>query len=214
MQIRISNANLHEFAVTRVPGHLSRQELQLATLKSKTMLGAERNLVRLVPHQPLWQQCFREESERLSAALGDQVVQIEHVGSTSVPGLEAKPILDIVVAVRDLAGSASFEQPLRELGYVHKMENDMPGRLYFVKRTAEGLSTHHLNVTEPGTECWVTHVGFRDYLRAHPKARQEYQELKRDLARRHQKDRPAYTEGKSAFIQRVLALAASGKEDG
>lgn len=171
------------------------------------MLGAERNLVRLVPHQPLWQQCFRDESEHLSSALGDQVAQIEHVGSTSIPGLEAKPILDIVMAVRDFTSAASFEQPLRECGYIHKVENDMPGRIYYVKRTADGLSTHHLNVTWLGSECWAEHVRFRDYLRTHPDAKQEYQELKRDLARRHRTDRPAYTQGKSSFIRRILELA-------
>jgi len=148
------------------------------------MLGCERHLVRLVPHQASWADLFRQEAQRLRAALGDQVVRIEHVGSTSVPGVDAKPILDIVVAVRDMAEVAAFEQAVRPLGYIHQAENDMPGRLYFVKRLPDNRSTHHLNITELGTECWFTHVAFRDYLREHPEARDEYRTLKLDLVRR------------------------------
>jgi len=175
------------------------------------MLGCERDRVTLVPYQPAWPRLFREEARRLRAALGDHVVQIEHVGSTAVPGLDAKPILDIVVAVRDMSDAARFEEALAPLGYLHKTENDRPGRLYFVKRLPDDSSTHHLNITELDTECWFTHVAFRDYLRSHPQAREEYGDLKRALAHRHHHDRAAYQEGKASFIQRVLS-AAGGKQ--
>ena len=144
------------------------------------MLGCERHLVRLVPHQRAWADLFGQEAERLRAALGDHLVCLEHVGSTSIPGLHAKPILDIVVAVRDMANASLFEEAVAPLGYVHMPEHDMPGRLYFVKRTEDDKSTHHLNITELGTECWFTHVAFRDYLLACPEAMEEYREL-RDL---------------------------------
>ncbi|NIO76704.1 MAG: GrpB family protein [Armatimonadetes bacterium] len=170
------------------------------------MLGCERHLVRLVPYQPAWAELFQQEAEQLRAALGDQVVQIEHVGSTSIPGLDAKPILDIVVAVRDMADAAVFEEALKPLGYVHKAENDRPGRLYFVKRLPDDRSTHHLNITELDTECWFTHVAFRDYLREHPEARQEYQRLKLDLVSQSSSDRAAYQEGKQDFIERILEI--------
>jgi GrpB-like predicted nucleotidyltransferase (UPF0157 family)/aminoglycoside phosphotransferase (APT) family kinase protein len=171
------------------------------------MLGCERDLVRIVPYQAGWADLFQQEASALKRALGDQVVCIEHVGSTSVPGLDAKPILDIVVAVCDMADATSFENVLAPLGYVHKAENDRPGRLYFVRRTADDRSTHHLNITELGTECWFTHVAFRDYLREHAEAREEYRKLKLDLARRHALDRAAYQGGKGAFIERALSLA-------
>jgi len=174
------------------------------------ILGCERTGVKLIPHQAAWAELLRQEAERLRAALGDQVVRIEHAGSTSVPGLDAKPILDIVVAVRDMTEVAAFEQALRPLGYVHQVENDQPGRLYFPKRLPDDRSTHHLNITELGTECWLTHVAFRDYLRDHPESREEYRKLKLDLGRRHSTDRAAYQEGKRAFIERVLALAHEG----
>ena len=168
------------------------------------MLGCERHLVRLVPYQAAWADLFRQEAEGLRAALGENVVGIEHVGSTSIPGLDAKPILDIVVAVRDMTDAAVFEEALKPLGYVHRAENDRPGRLSFVKRLPDDRSTHHLNITELGTECWFTHVAFRDYLREHPEAREEYRKLKLDLVERHARDRAAYQEGKAAFIRRIL----------
>ena len=171
------------------------------------MLGCERDRVTLLPYQPAWPSLFAEEAERLRLALGEHVLRVEHVGSTAVPGLDAKPILDIVVAVRDISGAAPFEEALAPLGYIHKAENDRPGRLYFVKRLPDDRSTHHLSITELDTECWFTHVAFRDYLRSHPEAREEYGKLKSALARRHHHDRAAYQEGKAAFIQHVLSAA-------
>lgn len=171
------------------------------------MLGCERNRVRPVPYQAAWADLFRQEASALQRGLGDQVVCIEHIGSTSMPGLDAKPILDIVVAVQTMADERSSEEALAPLGYLHKSENDRPGRLYFVKRTADERSTHHLNITELGTECWFTHVAFRDYLREHAESRAEYRKLKQDLARRCQHDRAAYQEGKEEFIERILAIA-------
>jgi GrpB-like predicted nucleotidyltransferase (UPF0157 family) len=174
------------------------------------MLGCERDRVTLLPYQRAWARLFREEARRLRAALADRVLRVEHVGSTAVPGLHAKPILDIVVAVRDMSDAARFEEALAPLGYIHKAENDRPGRLYFVKRLPDDRSTHHLNITELDTECWSTHVTFRDYVRSHPEAREEYGKLKRALARRHHHDRAAYQEGKASFIQQIL-LVVSGQ---
>ena len=171
------------------------------------MLGCERHLVRLVPYEPAWAELYREEEARLRAALGDHVVQIEHVGSTSVPGLHAKPILDIVVAVRDMGDVTMFEEVVGRLGYEHRPEHDMPGRLYLVKSTADDKATHHLNITELGTECWFSHVAFRDYLRTWRAIMEEYRSLKDELARHHQQDRRGYLAGKGPFITRILNLA-------
>ena len=174
------------------------------------MLGCERHLVRLVPYQAAWADLFQQEAEGLRAALGENVVGIEHVGSTAVPGLDAKPILDIVAAVRDMTDAAVFEEALKPLGYVHKAENDRPDPLYFVKRLPDDRSTHHLFITKLGTECWFTTVAFRDYLREHPEDREEYRKLKLDLVSRSSSDRAAYQEGKAAFIEHILSLAGEG----
>jgi len=171
------------------------------------MLGCERHLVRVVPYRPAWTELFQQEAERLRAALSDQVVPIEHVGSTAVPGLDAKPILDIVVAVHSMIDARPFENALTPLGYIHKSENDMPGRLYFVKRLPDDRSSHHLFITELGTECWFTTVAFRDYLLSHPRAREEYRRLKLHLAHTHGHERSAYQEGKALLIERPLTEA-------
>ena len=114
-------------------------------------------------------------------------------------------------------GEFFIEEAVSPLGYVHVPEHDMPGRLNFVKRTDDDKSTHHLNITELGTECWSTHGAFRDYLCACPEAMEQYGELKQDLAGRHQQDRPAYLAGKAPFIGRILELAREagmGAHDG
>ena len=171
------------------------------------LIGSEKGVVQLVPYQPGWHKCFHEESERLRSALGHHVVHIEHVGGTAIPGMDAKAIIDIMVAVQSIADARPFEQALTPLGYLHQKANDLPGRLYFVKRRSDGRPTHHLNLTGIGSDCWRDHVSFRDYLRSHPEARVEYQRLKRDLAQRYSHDRPAYTEGKAGFVQKTLRLA-------
>jgi len=190
----------------------SLEQLSAARLRAAVEMlpghqGCERYLARLVPHRAEWADLFAAEAEHLRAALGEHLLAIEHVGSTAVPGLEAKPILDVVVAVPHIGDPAQFDPLLAPLGYLRKPDED-PLRLYFVKEAPDGRTTHHLNITEPGTECWVTHVRFRDYLLAHPEAQEQYQSLKRDLARRHAQDRPAYAGGKAEFIRTLLARAA------
>jgi GrpB-like predicted nucleotidyltransferase (UPF0157 family) len=106
-----------------------------------------------------------------------------------------------------MSDAAAFEEALSPLGYLHKTDNDRPGRFYFVKRLPDDRSTHHLNITQVGTECWFTHVAFRDYLREHPQAREEYRKLKLDLVSRHSADRIADQQGKEEFIKRILSIA-------
>jgi GrpB-like predicted nucleotidyltransferase (UPF0157 family) len=172
------------------------------------MLGLERDLVRLVPYRPGWARCFQEEALRLRAALGDCALAIEHIGSTAIEGVEAKPILDLQVGVRSVADAAFFQQALAPLGYEGGEDPEIPGRLYFVKRTAQGKSTHHLNVLEMESELWTSHLRFRDYLRAHPEARARYRRLKADLAHRFAHRRRAYTDAKATFIKAILEAAA------
>lgn len=132
---------------------------------------------------------------------------VEHVGSTSVPGLDAKPILDIVIAVESLRKAAAFAPGLEKLGYIRRPNGDTPSRLFFAKGP-EASRTHHLSVTELDSDTWIEQIAFRDYLRASREVRDEYQALKRQLAKLHPNDRPAYTAKKAEFIQQTLALIA------
>ncbi|HEX8070757.1 MAG TPA: GrpB family protein [Pyrinomonadaceae bacterium] len=168
------------------------------------MLGLTSDAVALVPHTELWHQLFTEEAARLRAAAGAHFVAIEHVGSTSVCGLSAKPILDIAAAVRELADVGPCVAPLADLGYEYRGAAGIPGRRYFVKGEPR---THHLHVAEWRGDFWRTHLLFRDYLRRHAEAAAAYEALKRELAQKYRTNRVAYTEGKAAFIEHFLRLA-------
>ncbi len=137
---------------------------------------------------------------------------VEHVGSTAVPNLAAKPIIDIMVGIRTLAEAPLVVEPLANIGYeyVPEYEVTMPERRYFHKGP-EMARTHHLHMVEPTSEFWKRQLAFRDYLRAHPDAAEEYARLKRGLAVQYQWDRNAYTDAKTEFVQAVLSKARRDK---
>jgi GrpB-like predicted nucleotidyltransferase (UPF0157 family) len=172
--------------------------------------------VRIVDYDPRWPGMYEDERKRIVESAGDWLVAIEHLGSTSVPGLAAKPVIDMVAAVATLDDAKKIIEPLRALGYdyVPEYEVELPERRYFRKgrRGAEG-DKYHLHVVELGSEFWLRHLAFRDYLRHHPEAVREYAELKRRLAIKHGTDVDAYTDAKSGFIrgieQKAVAAARS-----
>ena len=163
--------------------------------------------VEIVDYDPRWPILFDEEAERLRATLDPSlIVGLEHFGSTAIPGLSAKPIIDILIAVRSLADAqASFVEPLRNLDYVYWAENPRKDRLFFVKGMPPFGSrrSHHVHVTEPHGEMWQR-LAFRDYLRAHPEEAAIYEQLKRRLASEYKRDREAYTDAKSAYVESVM----------
>jgi GrpB-like predicted nucleotidyltransferase (UPF0157 family) len=153
---------------------------------------------------------YQTEKARIVLALGTLVRAIEHIGSTSVPGLAAKPTIDTLVGIGNLADIAKCIEPLEQIGYQHRpaFEAQFPGGHYFRRRNELGQHTHHIHVTEFNSEFWQRHIAFRDYLRAHPRVGKQYEELKRDLARQFPNDRKRYTEGKSAFIREIEKRAS------
>ena len=161
--------------------------------------------VAVVEYDPRWPARYDEERERLAAALGDDAAVIEHIGSTAVPGLAAKPIIDILVAARRFPLGASHVAAMEALGYEHLGEYGIPGRAYFRRRSPRPR-THHVHVYAAGYDRIRAHLLFRDYLRAHPMEAARYGDLKRELARRHL-DPAAFQTGKSAFIVEVLERA-------
>lgn len=163
--------------------------------------------VEIVNYDRRWPALFDAEAKRLRAALDpSSIVGLEHFGSTAVPGLSAKPIIDILIAVRSLAAArAFFVEPLENLDYICWAENPKTDRLFFVKGMPPFGSkrTHHVHVTEPHGEMWQR-LAFRDYLRAHPEEAATYERLKRRLAMEHRADREAYTGAKSTYIESVM----------
>ena len=170
------------------------------------MVGLPRGLVRVVAYRPVWKSLFEEEAARLRALMGAAALSVEHVGSTAVEGMDAKPVIDVLVGVRDLEEARGWIPELEARGYEFRPDADIPDRLFFAKGPRE-LRTHHLSLAEPSSDFYTKHVLFRDYLRAHPAACEEYRALKHRLARAFPTDRASYTEGKRAFVEHILALA-------
>lgn len=167
--------------------------------------------VEIVPYDPAWPEMFRAEAAHLRACLPPELVgRIEHFGSTAVPGLCAKPIIDILVEVASLAETKKRIVPiLTARGYDYLWRPTWGGDVppfyaWFIKRDEAGRRTHHIHMVERDFEHW-DRLLFRDYLIAHPETARAYGELKLSLARHHPRDRVAYTEGKREFIARLMA---------
>lgn len=174
------------------------------------MLGLDRKSILLVPHRAEWKSFFESEADLLRESAGDYLVAVEHIGSTAISGLDAKPIIDILAGVRNIEDAERCIAPLVKIGYEYRGEQGIAGRFYFRKGTGD-VSTHHLNIVEMTSDFWQNHILFRDYLRRHADAAQEYGNLKRELAVKYKGNRPAYTEAKAAFIESVLKKAAASK---
>ena len=156
-----------------------------------------------------WPERFAVEAAQMQDVFGAaNVIAIEHFGSTAIPGLAAKPVIDLLVIVRSLAEAKNAVETMRGLGYAYWYDNPRPDRLFFVKGLPpNGQRTHHVHVAEPGSDKAQSGLLFRDYLRAHTDARDAYATLKRELASRHQSDREAYTEAKTDFVNAIVEKA-------
>ena len=163
--------------------------------------------IEIVDYDPRWAFLFNEEAARLRAVLDPSlIVGLEHFGSTAIPGLAAKPIIDILIAVRSLAAArATFVEVLQKLDYIYWADNPRKDRMFFVQGMPPFGSrrSHHVHITEPTGELWHR-LAFRDYLRAHPDEAATYERLKKRLAVEHQTDREAYTDAKSVYVESVM----------
>jgi GrpB-like predicted nucleotidyltransferase (UPF0157 family) len=158
--------------------------------------------VELVEHDPGWAKLYEQEATKLSAIFDGAVVGIEHIGSTAVPHLCAKPIIDVLVGLRELQLDDEQIAAMESLGYAYLGEHGLPGRLFFRKEPR----THHVHVVEHRGEHWERQLTFRDALRADPDERRRYDEYKRALAAEGH-PREVYTELKTPFIREVEARA-------
>jgi len=168
------------------------------------MIGLERGMVRLVPYTPEWMRLFELEKASLQNVVGRYILDVQHIGSTSIPGMPSKPIIDIAIAVADFEGARVCLPLLEGLGYEYKGEFGIPHRHYFVKGDPR---TFHIHMSEITSLEWQNSLLFRDYLRLHADMATEYAELKAQLALKYPQDRSAYLDGKASFVQRVLQTA-------
>jgi GrpB-like predicted nucleotidyltransferase (UPF0157 family) len=171
--------------------------------------------IEIVHYDPNWPRLFEEERALIERVLpADRVLAVEHAGSTAIPGLAAKPIIDIFLAVRSIEmARTALVAPIEAIGYVYWAENPDKARMFFVKGMPPygERRTHHIHIMEPSNAAWQRTLIFRDYLRAHPDEAERYQQLKRDLAQHHRSDREAYTRAKDSY---VLAVAEMARKDG
>lgn len=166
------------------------------------------NPITIVDYDPRWPRWFEEEKQRLLAALAPRVICIEHIGSTAVPGLAAKPILDISAALADREEIEPYKEALQALGYSELPINPIAQRRLFCKG-AYNEGSHHLHVTTYGTSIWADPLLFRDYLRAHPARATIYMQVKRQAAAQHQRDLNGYHDQKSELISVLMEEARS-----
>jgi GrpB-like predicted nucleotidyltransferase (UPF0157 family) len=166
-----------------------------------TMTRPADNIV-IAEYDPAWPQMFEEERARLQQAIGEWAFAIEHVGSTSIPGLAAKPIIDIGITLNELIDALKCITPLHQLGYQCCGEFSIPGQI------TDGVGrTHQIHMYQRNHEQFRWHIAFRDYMRAHPEDAAEYATLKRDVASRHGDDIEKYIEGKHDYIRDILRRA-------
>ncbi len=163
--------------------------------------------VDLAPHNPEWVTHFEAEAERLTAVFQPHLRAVHHIGSTAIPGIKAKPIIDILIEVDDIERVDGYNAAMGALGYIAKGENGIDGRRYF-RRGSDVHHTHHIHVFQTGHPEIERHLNFRDYLIANPPVAQAYSRLKESLSRSHYSDPPSYTTNKTDFVETALAEAA------
>ena len=157
------------------------------------------------PYSETWEQAFLDIKAEIADALGALAIRIEHVGSTSVRGLSAKPIIDLDVVIQDRSALAAAIAALERIGYRHEGDLGIPGREAFAYDGKEHLTEHHLYVCPEDSAELMRHIAFRDYLRSHPEAVRAYSRIKEEGARLYPYDREKYTGYKSSFIEKIYA---------
>jgi GrpB-like predicted nucleotidyltransferase (UPF0157 family) len=165
------------------------------------VLGLAQTQVRLHAPTPLWAGLYREEEARLKAALGPALLAVEHYGSTSVGGIQAKPIIDILAGIARLEDGPTLIAPLAALGYDYAGDKAVPEHHIFGKGEER---THLLHIVEYGSPIWIEALNFRDALRADDQLAREYEALKITLSEKYAERRADYTAAKASFIQAVL----------
>lgn len=159
--------------------------------------------VEVVPYDSKWREAFEVESKLVTDALGENVIAIHHIGSTAIPGIYAKPIIDLLVEVKDIVKVDGQTLSMELLSYEVMGEYGIPGRRYFRKSSQEGVRTHHVHTFKVGSEHVECHLAFRDYMIARPEDAQSYSELKRGLAREHSTNIDRYVNGKEEFVKEM-----------
>ncbi|UJL47099.1 GrpB family protein [Virgibacillus sp. NKC19-16] len=159
----------------------------------------------VTPYNKSWPKMFEKEASKLHAVFGSEIIQIHHVGSTSVKGLKAKPVIDIMPVVKSISRIDEYNAAMIDIGYEPKGENGIQGRRFYQKGGDE--RTHHVHVYESGSSNIERHLAFRDYLRTYPEALKKYADLKEELSKRFLYDVASYTKEKGQLVSEIESKA-------
>jgi GrpB-like predicted nucleotidyltransferase (UPF0157 family) len=170
----------------------------------KTMIGLTPGTVKLRHYTALWRNRFRTEDRRLKRYTSGSRYLLEHIGSTAIQGLDAKPIIDMAMMIPSLHRLPLWVKKIEMAGYTYKGEYGLPGRHFFIRGNPV---THHLHLVSKGSEHWPRWILFRDYLRANPDEAQKYNTLKKALAKKYRHNREAYTRAKTPLVNQLLEKA-------
>ncbi len=173
------------------------------------MIGLKRGTVALVPHQEEWEENAENTVRLLKQLLGDTALDIQHVGSTAIFSIHAKPIIDLAVAVHDLNDMLPYVAVLKQHNIIYRGEV-VAGEVLFVMGD-DDIRTHHIHIVQWNGAAWNNYINFRDYLNAYPEKAMMYDTCKQKLAMQFSNDRKSYTAGKEEMIQRLLAEASRWK---
>lgn len=167
------------------------------------VLGLQRGIVRLLEYTPLWEELYQEEEKRIRASVGHLIIEIQHIGSTAIPGIKAKPVLDIIVGVARLGDALLCQAPLEALGYDYIAHAGLPNDHVFGKGVAR---THFIHLVEYRSAEWASPLLFRDRLRKDAGLAREYEKLKEKLKERFGNNPAEYTSEKLRFIREVVSV--------
>ena len=169
---------------------------------NQSVLGLENNVVRLSDHSSVWADLYRKEEKRITAAVGHLIIDLQHIGSTAIPGIKSKPILDMMAGVAQLEKALLCKAPLEAISYEYIARAGIANDHVFGKGVPR---THYLHVVEYRGAKWANHLFFRDRLRNDPDLAQAYERLKEELSRTFSNSHAKYHDAKSKFIDEVVA---------
>ena len=175
-------------------------------------MALKRGIVELENYNKKWEEDYQTEEKLLKEVLKDFLVEIHHVGSTSIPGLKAKPIIDILVVIKSLNDIPRIEKILNNYNYSNRGQQGVSDRCFFVKGPEEAR-THYVDFVEPKSNTYYNLVYFKKYLIEHSKYIKEYCDLKDDLAKKYANERSKYTAGKNDFVTKIIKLAKEEYDD-
>ena len=169
-------------------------------------MALKRGIVKLDEYTNDWKKEYLKEETLLKSLLKDKIIEIHHIGSTSIPGLKAKPIIDILIVLKDFDCIDDITNILEHYGYENRGKQGIDDRFFFAKGP-DDARTHYIHFTLPNSDTYYNQIYFKKYLIEHPEYIQKYCDLKEKLAKQYANDRPKYTKGKDEFIKSVIAKA-------